>query len=151
MKSMLATKNSFVTSVLAFFVTNLLWTLTDGRELVQIIIDPNNFTFEEGIFNGLFLGSNNWCETCGKSVVNYKKHYRDVHYNTDVQCHVCNKYITSQKFNRHIRDVHGTNNQVECPICNKIFKNDASCKKHLRVLHNVYSSQNDGNLCQSYE
>jgi len=56
-------------------------------------------------------GRNNWCNLCSKTVVNY---------------------------NRHIKDVHGTNNEVQCEVCNKLFKNDASCKKHMRVYHNIY-------------
>ena len=47
-------------------------------------------------------------------------------------------FKTVVNFNRHINDVHGTNNEVQCEVCNKMFKNDASCKKHMRVYHNVY-------------
>ena len=55
-------------------------------------------------------------------------------------CGNCNKYIDAKHYSRHTRDVHGTNNQVKCPMCQKIFKNDSSCQKHLRVIHNVYRS-----------
>lgn len=57
-----------------------------------------------------------------------------------VYCQECDKYIIAQNIKRHTRDVHGTDNEVECHLCSKVFKNTASCKKHLRVLHNVYSS-----------
>ena len=60
------------------------------------------------------LGRNNWCEVCDKTVVNFRRHMRDVHNNTEVQCEVCQK----------------------------VFKNDSSCKKHMRVLHNVYQLVN---------
>lgn len=60
------------------------------------------------------LGRNNWCEVCEKTVVNFRRHMRDVHNNTEVQCEVCQK----------------------------VFKNDSSCKKHMRVLHNVYQLVN---------
>ena len=160
------------------------------------------------------LGRNNWCEVCEKTVVNFRRHMRDVHNNTEVQCEVCqkvfkndssckkhmrvlhnmyqfnhwylclikcgvlvnlflrpvwqalrhlhlqdsttvgidqflagsvycgncNKHIDAKHFARHTRDVHGTNNHVKCPMCQKIFKNDSSCQKHLRVIHNVYRS-----------
>jgi len=56
-------------------------------------------------------GRINWCDVCSKTVVNYK---------------------------RHMNDVHGTNNEVLCDICQKIFKNDSSCKKHMRTYHNIY-------------
>ena len=57
-----------------------------------------------------------------------------------VYCGNCDKHIDAKHFSRHTRDVHGTDNHVECPMCQKIFKNDSSCQKHLRVIHNVYRS-----------
>jgi len=57
-----------------------------------------------------------------------------------VYCGNCDKHIDAKHFSRHTRDVHGTNNHVKCPMCQKIFKNDSSCQKHLRVIHNVYRS-----------
>ena len=55
-------------------------------------------------------------------------------------CQSCDKHIDAKHFTRHTRDVHGTNNEVLCPICQKVFKNNSSCQKHLRVLHGVYRS-----------
>merc|ERR1712037_98351 len=83
--------------------------------------DESYGAYEEGYDEGAYYqeggqetaggaGRNNWCEVCEKTVVNFRRHMRDVHNNTEVQCEVCQK----------------------------VFKNDSSCKKHMRVLHNVY-------------
>merc|ERR1712192_257953 len=85
--------------------------------------DESYGAYEEGYDEGAYYqeggqkagggaGRNNWCEVCDKTVVNFRRHMRDVHNNTEVQCEVCQK----------------------------VFKNENSCKKHMRVLHNVYQS-----------
>ena len=58
-----------------------------------------------------------------------------------VYCRECGKYISGPKYARHVRDVHTSNNEVECNMCSKVFKNQNSYKYHLRNSHGIYQSK----------
>jgi len=57
-----------------------------------------------------------------------------------VYCQECDKHISGPKFNRHVRDVHTANNEVQCQMCSKMFKNENSYKYHLRNSHGIYQT-----------
>ena len=39
---------------------------------------------------------------------------------------------------RHIRNQHGTVQNVSCEYCKTVYKNDASLNNHLRLKHGIY-------------
>lgn len=83
---------------------------------LEILMEFIRINFELLASMFCVLGRNNWCEQCGKSVVNFK---------------------------RHMNDVHGTHNEVACEVegCGKVLKNSASWKYHLRNSHGIYQTK----------
>ena len=60
------------------------------------------------------------------------------------QCGFCFKFIHPSSLKRHITNQHGDqeNSQVQCDICNKLYKNEATVKEHKRIAHQVYQRIN---------
>jgi len=57
--------------------------------------------------------------------------------NEKVQCEVCFKLLHPRGVKRHLSEVHGEKKELQCDLCNRIFKNKSSLDTHKRVVHNI--------------
>ena len=60
--------------------------------------------------------------------------------NDSFECTLCGRGFP------HIQTVHTGDQKVLCHVCNKLLKNKASLKTHLRGAHGIYQGGKSGNV-----
>ncbi|GLG94201.1 Testis-specific zinc finger protein topi [Gryllus bimaculatus] len=79
------------------------------------------------------------CEICNldlKQKKGYRKHMRShTGVKLTVKCHKCDKTLYKYSLKRHLQEVHGSERNFVCNVCNKTYVSQARLKLHVRTVH----------------
>lgn len=77
------------------------------------------------------------CEICEKSFKNLRLLFchKSTHNSSKIKCEVCEKFLKVTTFKEHLREVHATEFNFHCLICNQFYKTKKTLKRHQKI-HN---------------
>ena len=88
---------------------------------------PVEFRGPTGLFHCLV------CDKGFKQKSNGTSHYKSVHANLKSECRICG--IKVRKLKQHLREVHGDQKCIPCPVCGKLYREGRLIKDHMNKTH----------------
>ena len=83
----------------------------------------------------------NDCDFKSDQKSSFTYHLLSTHPEKKVKCHICDKTVSRNYLERHIKFTHEISSQVSCFECRKEFKSEAYLKEHLIRIHNFDEHQ----------